>query len=70
VFYIFTDGYVDQFGGIKSKKLGSSRFKDLLLRIHKEKFMEQENILWKEHQEWKMDNEQVDDMCVIGFRKN
>jgi PAS domain S-box-containing protein len=70
VFYIFTDGYVDQFGGIKSKKLGSSRFKDLLLRIHKEKFVEQENILWKEHQEWKMDNEQVDDMCVIGFRKN
>ncbi len=70
VFYIFTDGYVDQFGGVKCKKLGSSRFKELLLKIHKENFMEQENILWKEHQDWKLDNEQVDDMCVIGFRKN
>jgi PAS domain S-box-containing protein len=70
VFYIFTDGYVDQFGGEKCKKLGSARFRDLLLRIHKEKFMAQEDILWKEHKEWKMDNEQVDDMCVIGFRKN
>ncbi|MDZ4665290.1 MAG: SpoIIE family protein phosphatase [Bacteroidota bacterium] len=70
VFYIFTDGYVDQFGGIKSKKLGSAKFRDLLVKIHKEKFITQEELLWKEHEDWKMENEQVDDMCVIGFRKN
>ena len=70
MFYIFTDGYVDQFGGEKCKKLGSARFRELLIKIHKEKLMTQEEILWKEHKDWKMENEQVDDMCVIGFRKN
>ena len=45
-------------------------FRELLIKIHKEKLMAQEEMLWKEHKDWKMDNEQVDDMCVIGFRKN
>lgn len=69
VFYIFTDGYSDQFGGEKGKKMGSSRFKDLLVQIHKESSQTQEELLRTEHLNWKQDNEQVDDMCVIGFKK-
>ncbi|MCE3259368.1 MAG: Response regulator containing a CheY-like receiver domain and a domain protein [Bacteroidetes bacterium] len=69
VFYIFTDGYADQFGGEKDKKMGSARFKELLLRIHTSGVTDQEKVLLSEHLKWKGDNEQVDDMLVIGFKK-
>ncbi|MCE3229853.1 MAG: Response regulator containing a CheY-like receiver domain and a domain protein [Bacteroidetes bacterium] len=69
VFYIFTDGYSDQFGGEKDKKMGSARFKELLINIHKTNFNEQEKTLLVEHNKWKGENEQVDDMLVIGFKK-
>jgi PAS domain S-box-containing protein len=69
VYYIFTDGYADQFGGEKGKKMGSARLKEMLISIHQKKFDEQEQILLKAHMDWKKDNEQVDDLCVIGFRK-
>jgi len=69
VFYIFTDGYSDQFGGEKDKKMGTPRFKEMLIRIHKNDFDKQEQSLLAEHLAWKKNNEQVDDLCVIGFRK-
>ena len=67
VFYIFTDGYADQFGGPKGKKLTTSRFKDILLKNYSLPFNEQHDLLIKEHCQWKCDNEQVDDILVIGF---
>jgi len=66
--YTFTDGYVDQFGGDKGKKFKSKPFKKLLLSIQGEKIMEQKRLLEDAFGVWKGDNEQVDDVCVIGVK--
>lgn len=66
-FYIFTDGYADQFGGAKDKKYSTARFKDLLIRNAAEDFNRQEKNIRTEHHDWKGENEQVDDILVIGF---
>ena len=42
-FYIFTDGFADQFGGEQNKKLTSKRFKQILLDIHDQPMHQQEN---------------------------
>lgn len=68
MFYIFTDGYCDQFGGDKVKKFMIKRFKQLLLEIHKEDIDTQKAIIEKTHLEWRGTQEQVDDILVIGFR--
>ena len=68
VIYIFSDGYADQFGGPKGKKFKYSQFKDLLAEISPKPMMEQKDILHKTHLEWKGNQEQVDDICIIGVR--
>ncbi len=67
-FYIFTDGYADQFGGEYDKKFSTRRFKELIVKNHTESFNIQENNIKLEHQQWKGNNEQVDDILVIGFK--
>jgi len=66
-FYIFTDGYADQFGGSKDKKYSTGKFKDLLIKNYKLDFANQEKIIKHEHLDWKAENEQVDDILIIGF---
>jgi len=66
--YIFSDGYADQFGGEKGKKLMTSKFKEKLLSIQNEPMREQERILREYFLEWRGANEQVDDVLVIGVR--
>lgn len=66
--YIFTDGYVDQFGGPDSKKFKFRRFRHLLLNIHKLPLDQQRKLLYDSMMEWKGDNEQVDDILIIGIR--
>lgn len=67
VFYIFTDGYADQFGGEKDKKYSTGRFKELLKKNASIDFAEQEKNIREEHYSWRRDHEQVDDILVIGF---
>jgi PAS domain S-box-containing protein len=67
-FYIFTDGYADQFGGTKEKKYSTGKFKDLLLKHHALPMSDQANAIKAEHLEWKGDHEQVDDILVLGFK--
>lgn len=67
-FYIFSDGYADQFGGPSGKKFKYVAFKKLLLDIHNKPMEEQMNILDRNFEEWKGDLEQIDDICVIGLR--
>ncbi len=67
-FYIFTDGYADQFGGYNNKKFSTRKFKELIIKNHTENFNIQENNIKLEHLQWKGDNEQVDDILVIGFK--
>ena len=66
-YYIFTDGYADQFGGAKDKKYSTSRFKNLLVANSQLDFASQEKNIRDEHNSWKAQNEQVDDILVIGF---
>jgi serine phosphatase RsbU (regulator of sigma subunit)/ligand-binding sensor domain-containing protein len=67
-FYLFTDGYADQFGGPLNKKLLYKKFKEKLLEIHTLPPEEQCAYLDTFFQNWKGDNEQVDDVLIIGFR--
>ena len=66
--YIFSDGFSDQFGGVKGKKLKSANFKKLLISMHNENLSTQKNLLEDAFTQWQGDLEQVDDVLVIGFR--
>lgn len=68
IYYIFTDGYVDQFGGEKGKKLKSKGFKELLLAASKLPLQEQAKFLRLNLNQWRDSLEQNDDICVIGFK--
>lgn len=66
--YLFTDGFVSQFGGKENKKLNPERFKKILCEINtlpmKQQKLEPEEIL----NEWRGVNQQVDDILIIGFK--
>ena len=66
--YIFSDGYVDQFGGNKGKKFMSKNFKNLLLSIQDKSMEEQKELIDKAFEDWRSSEPQVDDVCVIGVR--
>ncbi|HET6243936.1 MAG: SpoIIE family protein phosphatase [Bacteroidetes bacterium] len=66
--YIFSDGYVDQFGGDKGKKFKKSQLKALLLSIKSKTMDEQKIILEQTINDWQGSLEQVDDILVIGIR--
>jgi len=67
-FYIFTDGYADQFGGEKGKKFTTKKFKQTLLEIQNKSMQEQEKFLSDVMDAWSSNTEQVDDILVIGIR--
>lgn len=66
--YVFSDGYVDQFGGERGKKFKSSNLKKLLLSIQRFGMTRQREILHETFENWRGDLEQIDDVCVIGIR--
>jgi len=68
VVYMFSDGYVDQFGGPEGKKFKYRRFRFLLLNIYRLSMEEQKRMLENTFDNWKGENDQVDDVLVIGFR--
>ncbi|HWY37687.1 MAG TPA: SpoIIE family protein phosphatase, partial [Bacteroidia bacterium] len=66
--YMFSDGFTDQFGGEKGKKFSTKRFKETLLSIQSLQMQEQKEYLDQVIADWKKELEQVDDICVLGFR--
>lgn len=68
VLYVFSDGYSDQFGGPRNKKFMSKRFREMLLEIHALPMKEQKEFLTNRIQEWMGENQQVDDILIIGIR--
>ncbi|MCK4661802.1 MAG: SpoIIE family protein phosphatase [Bacteroidales bacterium] len=66
--YTFSDGYVDQFGGEKGKKFMTKNFKTLILEIHKKPMTEQKEIFNTTIEQWKGENQQIDDILVFGIR--
>lgn len=68
-FYMFSDGYADQFGGSDGRKFMLKKLKQTLLEIWEKPMPEQRDILERIHYEWRgEENDQVDDILVIGFR--
>jgi serine phosphatase RsbU (regulator of sigma subunit) len=67
-FYIFTDGFADQFGGEKGKKFKYQNLKNFLVDINSQQMPEQERLLLERFNEWKGRHDQVDDVCIIGIR--
>lgn len=66
--FLFTDGYADQFGGPRGKKFKYKQFQELLLSKNTESPDIQRQALHNAFIQWKGQQEQIDDVCVIGFR--
>ncbi len=64
--YLFTDGYIDQFGGPKGKKFFKKPFKELLLSIQDHSMQDQQKIINETLEQWKKGYEQIDDISVLG----
>ena len=66
--YIFSDGYVDQFGGDTGRKFLIKHFKNLLLEIHQKPLEDQKTHLIETLEEWKKGYPQIDDILIIGIK--
>jgi len=70
VVYLFTDGFVDQFGGTQGRKFGNNAFRELLLAVQDKPMEEQGKAIAQAVLDWQGDQEQVDDRCMMGVRIN
>ncbi len=68
LFYMFTDGFADQFGGPQKKKFRVGNLRELLLDIHEKEMTEQKRILYETFINWKGKESQVDDVLSIGMK--
>ena len=66
--YIFSDGYADQFGGPRGKKFMYKRFRELLIANSRKDLTIQKDLLKEALFDWMKNEEQVDDILVIGVR--
>lgn len=67
-FYLYTDGYCDQFGGAEGDKFFDVNFEKLLVAIKDKAMSEQSALLEAEIEKWRGTHPQIDDMLVIGIR--
>lgn len=67
-FYMFSDGYYDQFGGYEGLKMKTQKFKEILRECCHKSNEEQIAILDREFDNWKGKHEQVDDILIIGIQ--
>ncbi len=68
IFYIFTDGFQDQFGEKEQRKYMTRRYRDLLFSIHRMPLEKQLKVIESEFDGWKGSIPQTDDVLIIGFR--
>ena len=66
-FYLFTDGYIDQFNTL-DRRLTSKRFKEYLLSIKDKPMQEQGRYLNNYIDQWRGPKKQTDDMLIIGIK--
>ena len=66
--YISTDGYYDQFGGDRDKRIGKRQYREKLLEVSVQPIKTQHQQLMNFFENWKGESFQVDDVCMIGFR--
>jgi len=68
IFYLFSDGFSDQFGGKKGFKYKSKNFQKILLENHNKPMVIQKQLLEKTIINWMEGYEQTDDVLVMGVR--
>ena len=68
VIYLFTDGYADQFGGERGRKLTKAKFREFVLGIVTLPMEQQREKLLQYHESYRGAEEQVDDICIVGVR--
>jgi glycosyltransferase involved in cell wall biosynthesis len=68
IIYLFSDGYIDQYGGLKNSKFYRKNFYKLLLEISSMPLDEQLKIIDQTFNQWKGTNYQIDDVTVMGLR--
>ena len=66
--YLFSDGFADQFGGEKGKKMGYKKFKEKLLSLKDVSLNNQKTELTNTFESWMGNLEQLDDVCLIGLK--
>lgn len=67
-FYLFSDGYIDQFGGKNGRKFTRNQLIELIINATNIPIEEQNALLEKKMNEWMQGkHKQVDDMTVLGF---
>jgi serine phosphatase RsbU (regulator of sigma subunit) len=67
-FYLFSDGFADQFGEITDKKFKYKHFKRIIHSFEELPMAQQKQRLENAFNEWKGKSQQVDDVLVIGFQ--
>ncbi len=65
-FFLTTDGYIDQFGGDHGKKFLNKRFRELMIELIGKPCSDMPTELENAFVQWRGDNEQIDDVLVIG----
>ncbi len=72
--YIYSDGYIDQFGGIDGRKFSSKQLKNLLIKnsnldLNKQNDMLDNTLInWMDTKKSKVKFEQLDDIIIIGIK--
>jgi serine phosphatase RsbU (regulator of sigma subunit) len=66
--YLTTDGFADQFGGPKQKKLKTKGMLELFINVHSLPLNEQKEKIHTYYSDWKGSGDQTDDVCVIGIK--
>jgi len=67
-FYIFSDGFADQFGGPQQKKFMSMQLRETLVEMAGVPMLKQGERLNQIFEEWRGDSPQIDDVTLIGVR--
>jgi PAS domain S-box-containing protein len=68
-FYLFTDGYQDQFGVEENGKFGARRLREMLFAIHNEPIKRQKEILEGNIVNWLVEaHRQIDDILILGAK--
>ncbi len=66
--YMFSDGFGDQFGGPRNKRYSTKRMKSFFGTIYRLSADEQSKLVDQEFETWKGEEEQMDDICVVGIK--
>ncbi len=68
--YMFSDGFVDQFGGESGRKFLRNNFQRLLIHLSNQPLtmLEEQEIIEETFTEWRGNNPQIDDILILGLK--